>query len=66
MAGSTFGLISLLLWLVAIALVGAVAHAKGRNRFGWGLAALFFGPIVLVLVVVVPRLKPPANRGRFA
>lgn len=46
-----------LLWLGELALVGAIAHSKGRDRFRWGLAALVFGPFILVLVLLADPIN---------
>ena len=62
MASSGLGLAVLLGWFAALAAVGAIAQNKGRNRFRWGMAAFVFGPVV-VLVVLVMR---PSLAGRSA
>jgi hypothetical protein len=44
------------MWVSVALLTGGFAHLRGRSSIGWFLLALIFGPIaVLVLVLLQPR-----------
>jgi hypothetical protein len=47
------------LWLFFAVLTPIVATAKGRSGVGWFLLGLVFGLLALIVVVVLPSLKPP-------
>jgi hypothetical protein len=53
----TFGII--FVWLTGSVAVAAAAHDRGRNAFGWFVAAsLFLSPLLaLIFVGVLPDLK---------
>jgi hypothetical protein len=51
----------LLGWVVNMALTGWLASRKGRDGGLWVLAALFLGPIALLVVFLAPR--KPENPG---
>lgn len=43
--------------IIAAFICAAIAAAKGRNPFGWGLLGLFFSILTLIVVVVIPSKK---------
>jgi hypothetical protein len=43
--------------VIAAIICGAVAAAKGRNPFGWGILGLFFSILTLIVVLVIPSKK---------
>lgn len=43
--------------VIAAVICGAVAAAKGRNPFGWGILGLFFSILTLIVVLVIPSKK---------
>jgi hypothetical protein len=49
------GVVFLVLWLLALAAVGAIAQRKGRSRRRWVLATVFFGPIAVVALFAWPN-----------
>ena len=51
-------------WVAASVLIGLLAMAKGRSFVSWSLAAALASPVVVLLLVVLPKAKqikqPPA------
>ena len=47
--------LGLLLWFVNVALTGKIASRKRRDDGAWAVAALFFGPLALLAVHLLPR-----------
>jgi hypothetical protein len=48
---------------LAAALAGAaIAHSKGRNKFGWGIACFVFPPLIVVVFLLGPRLAAGKTR----
>ena len=51
-------------WIAASVLIGLLAMAKGRSFVSWSLAAALASPVVVLLLVFLPRAKqikqPPA------
>jgi hypothetical protein len=43
--------------VIAAIVCGAIAAAKGRNPFGWGILGLFFSILTLIVVIVIPSKK---------
>jgi hypothetical protein len=52
-------------WFVNMALTGWLASRKGRDGGLWVVAAIFLGPIALLIVLVAPR-RPPRVGGPAA
>lgn len=49
-------------YLLLVAGVGYYADKKGRNPIGWGLAALFFSPLLVVIILAfLKNLKEEQN-----
>jgi hypothetical protein len=49
------GFLGTVLWWACVIGTYYVAKHKGRNRFGWTLAAVFVRLIALAIVAVLPR-----------
>lgn len=49
------GALILLAWFVIVGLTGWLASRKGRDDGAWATLALFFGPIALIAIIVLPR-----------
>jgi RNA polymerase subunit RPABC4/transcription elongation factor Spt4 len=45
-----------ILRLVAALGGGALAHSKGRNKWGWGIACFVFPPLIVVVLLLGPML----------
>jgi integral membrane sensor domain MASE1 len=43
-----------------------LAQRKGRSVKRWVLASLFFGPLSLLVLALMPRLSGPATTGQTA
>lgn len=41
-------------WIVGLCAVGELAHAKGFSQVRWIIAAVFFNPLVLLFVILLP------------
>lgn len=41
-------------WILTLWLAGVMARWKGRSPGGWRIAALFAGPLVLLVLLVIP------------
>lgn len=50
-------------WLFMAAITAGIARDKGRDTFGWFLIGLLFGPIALLIAVVMPS---PDTRSTHA
>jgi len=53
-------LIVLFWWLFFLIVTPWVATAKGRSGVGWFLAALFFPLLALIVVALLPSVRPAA------
>jgi RNA polymerase subunit RPABC4/transcription elongation factor Spt4 len=42
--------------LIAALAGGAIAHSKGREKFGWGVACFVFPPLIIAVLLLGPRL----------
>jgi hypothetical protein len=49
--------ITALVWWVCVIVTYAYAKDRGRNRFGWTVAAMFVPLIAVVLVIVLPSRR---------
>jgi hypothetical protein len=49
---------ALVIWIGSILATRALASAKGLSAGGWGIAALFVGPLALIALIFVPRHTP--------
>jgi hypothetical protein len=43
--------------IIAAIVCAAIAGAKGRNPFGWGILGLFFSILTLIVIIVMPSKK---------
>jgi uncharacterized membrane protein YeaQ/YmgE (transglycosylase-associated protein family) len=50
----------LVLWIIFGVVTGVIAASKGRSGFGWFLIGCVLGIFGLILVAVMPSLKPQA------
>jgi hypothetical protein len=50
-----------LLWVAPILATIYVAGVRGRNPVLWGIAALILPLIALIVVLVLPRVRPAAT-----
>ena len=46
--------VGLLIWFISVVLSISVAQSKGRSGCGWFLLSFLFGPIALILVMLLP------------
>ncbi len=44
--------------LIAALAGGAIAHNKGRDKFGWGALCFVFPPLVVAILFLKPKLAP--------
>jgi hypothetical protein len=57
-----FGLVPVV-WLLALLVVGWAARYKGRSLLGWLVATFVFGPLaVVLLLLVLPRAGTSPSR----
>lgn len=50
----------LVLWLIFGIITGVIASSKGRSGIGWFLIGCIIGIFGIILVAVLPSLKPQA------
>jgi hypothetical protein len=50
-------LFKIVIWILVIFASAKVAEKKGRRRWLWILLAIFFGPLALVAVALLPSVK---------
>ena len=43
--------------IIAAVVCGVIAATKGRNPLGWGILALFFSILTLIVVIIIPSKK---------
>ena len=48
--------------LVVVVVTRMIASARGRDPFGWGLAAALFPPIILLLLALPSAAPGPHER----
>jgi len=47
-----------ILYVIFMTAIGALAHRKGRSVLGWLVLALLFSPMVGVILLALPSLRP--------
>jgi hypothetical protein len=50
-----FLVFAFIVWLTIAVATGAIAEKKKRNAVGWFLGGLYFGPIALLLAIIMQR-----------
>jgi hypothetical protein len=50
----------LIIWGVAAILAVIIAGTKGRSEAGWAILTLLLSPLVLLILLVLPKLDPEA------
>ena len=50
------------IWIISIIVSIFVAQSKNRSGPGWFLLSLFFGPVALIIVLLLPKI----DKGRVA
>lgn len=45
----------LILWIIVAAAAAFIASAKNRSAVGWGILGFLFGPLALVIILVLPE-----------
>lgn len=50
-----------ILWLLTVLVVAVIAIYKGRNGYLWSAAAVFFWPLALLAVLLVPEVPKDAR-----
>jgi hypothetical protein len=48
-------------WIICAVLCAIIASSKGRSGFGWFVLGGLFSVIALLLVIVLPSIKPPVD-----
>jgi hypothetical protein len=54
MTGGRMFYLGAAIWGCSVILCPLIGHMKGRSAFGWFLAGLFFGPVAVLIVIVIP------------
>jgi hypothetical protein len=50
----------LIIWVIAALLAVVIAGTKGRSEAGWAFLTLLLSPLVLLILLVLPKLDPEA------
>lgn len=51
-----------MIWIIGMLVTGALADARGRHGGLWALAALFFTPLLALVVLALPSRKADKER----
>ena len=47
----------LVLWIALAVAIGYFAKERGRSPWGWGLAAIFFSPLLCFIILLILKRK---------
>ena len=56
-----YEVLAILAWVVPVLATIYVAGVRGRNPVLWGIVAVFLPLITLIVVLVLPRVRPTAT-----
>jgi hypothetical protein len=49
--------IAFIIWVLCLAWTLSIARKKGRSRFWWGVLAVFFSWIALIVILLMPSKR---------
>ena len=64
LVGTGFLILGGVVWVVSAIYAWRLAPTFGRNRIGWTIAAIIFGPLALMLLYILPRHAPLPGHGK--
>lgn len=47
----------IIIWVALAVAIGYFAKERGRSQWGWGLAALFFIPLLCFIILLILKKK---------
>ena len=66
LVGTGFLILGGVVWVVSAIYAWRMAPTFGRNRIGWTIAAIIFGPLALMVLYILPAPRAPARPRQVA
>ena len=61
LVGTGFVVLAAVVWIVCAVYAYQNAPGFGRSAILWGILALIFGPLALMVLYILPKHEPPAG-----
>jgi hypothetical protein len=61
--GTGFFILAVVVWIVCVVMARQAAPTFGRSATSWTVLTIFFGPIALMILYVLPKKQPLPGHG---
>jgi hypothetical protein len=63
LVGTGFFILAAVVWVVCVIYAYRMAPTFGRSAINWAILAVFFGPIALMILYILPKHQPAPGHG---